>query len=237
MSRSVAPGGSGSPVSRSGRLLDVRGPTSLGYELADAFGFELVPSRVRQHLQSSALIGTDSLSASSDPPAVMKRADGTFYQSAAAWWGDEKRLLVFTYEREMERVGGKQFRPASTWSVNGSLSRLGPVGGPERSVWRFDASGAGEAARKTPTTDDPLDLLPPEVVGLIRGGDTDAWQLHRKEWASETVVGMHFTTGRALLLRAVREATSRKALSSADWHLETLDAPVVEKAPVLLACP
>jgi hypothetical protein len=48
---------------------------------------------------------------------------------------------------------------------------------------------------------------------------------------------MHFTTGRALLLRAVREATSRKALSSADWHLETLDAPVVEKAPVLLACP
>jgi hypothetical protein len=48
---------------------------------------------------------------------------------------------------------------------------------------------------------------------------------------------MSLTTGRALLFRAVREATSRRALPSADWHVETLDAPVVEHAPVLLACP
>ena len=120
---------------------------------------------------------------------------------------------MFGYEREMERVGEKQFRPASTWSVNGILSRLGPVGGPERSVWRFDASGAGEAARKTSETDDPLDLLPPELVRPLRDGDADAWRLYRKGWASETVVAMSLTTGRALLFRAVREATSRQSAS------------------------
>jgi hypothetical protein len=205
--------------------------------MAAAVGFDLVPSRVRQQLQSRDFIGTDSLSATSDPPAVMRRSDGTFYQSSEAWWGDERRLLVFGYEREMERVGEKQLRPASTWSVNGILSRLGPVGDPERSVWRFDASGAGEAARKTSETDDPLDLLPPELVRPLRDGDADAWRLYRKGWASETVVAMSLTTGRALLFRAVREATSRRALPSADWHVETLDAPVVEHAPVLLACP
>ena len=233
----MTPGGSGSPVSRSGRPLDVRRPTRLGYETADAVGFDLVPSRVRQQLQSRDLIGTYSLSATSDPPAVMKRSDGTFYQLSEAWWGDERQLLVFRYEREMERVGEKQFRPASTWSVNGVLRRLGPVGGPERSVWRFDASGAGEAARETSKTDDPLDLLPTELVRPLRDGEADAWRLYKKGWASETVIAMSLTRGRALLFRAVREATSRRALPSADWHVETLDAPVVEEAPVRITCP
>ena len=172
MSRSVTPGEVAPPShDRDGHSRT--GPTSLGYEMAAAVGFDLVLSRVRQQLQSRDFIGTDSLSATSDPPAVMRRSDGTFYQSSEAWWGDERRLLVFGYEREMERVGEKQFRPASTWSVNGILSRLGPVGDPERSVWRFDASGAGEAARKTSETDDPLDLLPPELVRPLRDGDAD----------------------------------------------------------------
>ena len=205
--------------------------------MAEAVGFDLVPSLVRQQLQSRDLIGTDPLCATSDPPAVMRRSDGTFFQSSEAWWGDERQLLVFRYEREMERVGEKQFRPASTWSVNGVLGRLGPVGGPERSVWRFEVSGAGEAARRTPKTDDPFDLLPPELVRPLRDGVADAWRLFREGWASETVVAMHLTTGHALLFRAVREATSRRTLPSADWHVETLDAPVVEHAPVRITCP
>jgi hypothetical protein len=167
----------------------------------------------------------------------MRRSDGTFYQSSEAWWGDERRLLVFGYAREMKRVGEKQFRPASAWSVNGILSRLGPVRGPERSVWRLDLPGTGEAAGKASKTDDPLDLLPPELVCPLRDGEADAWRLYRKGWASETVVAMSLSTERALLFRALREAASRRALPSADWHIETLDAPVVERAPVRFICP
>lgn len=233
----MTPRGSGSPVSRSGRPLDVRGPTRFEYETADAVGFDVVPLRVRKQLRSTDLIGTDYLSATSDVPVVMKRPDGTFHQSAEAWWGDERQLLVFGYEREMKRVGEKQFRPTSTWSVNGVLRRLGRVGGPERSVWRFDASGAGAITHKIPTTDDPLDLLPLELVRPLRGGNADAWQLYGKGWASETVVAMSLSTGRALLFRAVREAASRRALSPADWHVETLNAPVIEHAPVRITCP
>ena len=111
MSRSVTPRGSGSPVSRSGRPLDVHEPApDSEYETADA-GFDVVPLRVRKQLRSTDLIGTDYLSATSDVPVVMKRPDGTFHQSAEAWWGDERQLLVFGYEREMKRVGEKQFRP------------------------------------------------------------------------------------------------------------------------------
>jgi hypothetical protein len=71
------------------------------------------------------VIGTEPLSASSDPPAVMRRSDGTFHQCAEAWWGDERQLFVFRYEREMEQVGEKQFRPASPWSVDGIVSLKG----------------------------------------------------------------------------------------------------------------
>ena len=110
---------------------------------------------------------------------------------------------MFGYEREMKRVGEKQFRPTSTWSVNGVLRRLGRVGGPERSVWRFDASGAGAITHKILTTDDPLDLLPLELVRPLRGGNADAWQLYGKGWASETVVAMSLSTGRELLFRVV----------------------------------
>jgi hypothetical protein len=63
MSRSVTPRGSGSPAPRSGGQLVGRGPTNLGYETAEAVGFELVPERVRQYLLSSAVIGTEPLSA------------------------------------------------------------------------------------------------------------------------------------------------------------------------------
>ena len=167
----------------------------------------------------------------------MRRSDGTFHQCAEAWWADEGRLFVFRYEREMEQVGEKQFRPASPWSVDGIVSRLRPVGGPERSVWRFDGSDAGEAPGKGVKTDDPLDLLPPDLVLPIRDGVADAWQVYGKGWARETVVAMHITRGGVLLLRAVREATSRRALSTSEWHVETLEAPVVDHAPVQFACP
>lgn len=46
MSRSVTHRGSGSPTPRSGGQLVGRGPTNLGYETAEAVGFELVPERV-----------------------------------------------------------------------------------------------------------------------------------------------------------------------------------------------
>ena len=233
----MTPRGSGSPAPRSGGQVVGRGPTSLGYETAEAVGFEVVPERVRRCLLSSAVIGIESLSASSDSPTVMRRSNGTFYQGAQAWWGDERRLFVFGYEREMEQVGEKQFRPAGMWSVDGILSRLRPVGGPERSVWRFDSSDAGEAPRKGVKTDDPLDLLPPDLVLPIRDGDADAWQVYGKGWAREIVVAMHITKSGVLQLRAVREATSRRALSTSEWHVETLDAPVAEHAPVQFACP
>jgi hypothetical protein len=85
--------------------------------------------------------------------------------------------------------------------------------------------------------DDPLDLLPPDLVLPTRDGVADAWQVYGKGWARETVVAMHMTKSGVLLFRAVREATSRRALSTSEWHVETLDAPVAEHAPVQFACP
>ncbi len=232
MGRSVTPAGGGLPASPSGRALTRRGPGSLGYESTDAAGFEVVPVQVRQTLTSAALIGPEALSASSDRPTVRRRGDATFYQLGRAWWGDERALLTFQYQREMQRVSGTQFRPASGWRVDGTLSRLGSIGGSEQSVWHFDPLGANPAPPRTSTTDDPLDILPAEVTRPVREGTADAWRLHRKGWASETVVAMRTSPGRALLLRAVREATSLRGLPLADWLITTLEAPIIETLPV-----
>jgi hypothetical protein len=120
--------------------------------------------------------------------------------------------------------------------VEGQLSRLGGSGGIEHSTWRYDAAGATEGAGRTPKTDDPLDILPPDLARPVREGVAAAWRTWISKSADETVVAMYCTNERVLLLHSVREASSRRALALTDWHAETLNAPVTEREIVRFVC-
>ena len=229
MGKPIVPSGGRPPVSGSGRSLDRRGPGQLSYEEADDIGFDVVPMQIRKALRSRSLIGSQALAADGRDPIVKRRADGTCYQTGDAWWGDETRLLVIDYRRDMEQIGERQFRPAGAWRVEGQLSRLGGVGGPEHSTWSYDAAGTTGGAGRTPKTHDPLDILPPDLARPVREGVAAAWKTWNSKSADETVVAMYCTNERVLLLRSVREASSRRALALADWHAETLNAPVTER--------
>ena len=134
MGKPIVPSGGRPPVSGSGRSLDRRGPGQLAYEEADDIGFDVVPMQIRKALRSRSLIGSQAFAADGRDPIVKRRADGTCYQTGDAWWGDETRLLVIDYHRDMEQIGERQFRPAGAWRVEGQLSRLGRRhGSPQRS--------------------------------------------------------------------------------------------------------
>ena len=222
-------------VSRGGAL-SARGPASVDYAPATEVGFEIVPGVVRARLFATSLIGSKALSASCEAMRLRRRSNGTYYQSAKAWWGDESRALMMTVEREMSTRGSRQYSPSGAWNVTGTLYRLGTTDRPFTTTWRFDAQGSKGTASPPVVTDDPLDLLPAEVAAPIRGGLSDVWREHSRASAAEYLTAIRIVNDRVLLLEAHRSATTTRQLLGAEWVLTTLDAPITAREPIRFTC-
>ncbi|MGC8511339.1 MAG: hypothetical protein ACP5PB_10770 [Acidimicrobiales bacterium] len=221
-----------------GGAISARGPASVDYVPATDVGFETVPSVVRAQLFATRVIGSKALSASCTGMYLRRRANGTHYQSAKAWWADETRAVLITLQREMAHRGGRQYAPSGPWSVTGTLYHLGPADRPLTTTWRFDAPAATGTAKAPPTvSDDPLDVLPAEVVAPIRGGLSDAWREHSRDSATEYLTAIRVVNDdRVLLLEANRTAATVRQLADAAWVLTTLDAPITRHDPIRLTC-
>lgn len=215
-----------------GGAMSVRGPATVDYVAAAAVGFEIVPAVVRARLVAARLIGSTALSAGCEGLRTRRRANDTYYQSGEAWWGDATRAVLFTVRRELTHRGGDRYAPRSPWDVSGTIYYLGDVGGPERSTWQFDtATSKARNASRPVTTDEPLDLLPPDVAAPVRGGRSDVWREHDPDSAAEHLSAIRTFDDRVLLLGASRTAPNVRALTSAAWTLTTLDAPITRREP------
>ncbi|MCU1363802.1 MAG: hypothetical protein JWM55_1630 [Acidimicrobiaceae bacterium] len=228
---SPAPGGGNLEEVRGGGISH-RGPSSIGYTPAAAVGFEIVPEAVRSQLRAMGIIGVSQLCASCEELGVRRRPDGTHYQSGEAWWGDATRAVLMTLSREMVQRGGRQFSPGGAWRVSGMVHHLGDVGGPEKSTWQYDpAASTGKSDSPPVKTNDPLDLLPPDVAAPVRGGSSDVWLETSSSSATEYLTAIRVLANKVLQLEANRTARSKAALLRAAWTLTTLEAPITKSVP------
>jgi hypothetical protein len=199
---------------------------SIGYgPLVDAVGFDLMPRPVIDAL-SGLLIGPP-VAADAKPLVAKRQSDGTHYQQAVGWWAGADRYLTIDARRLLAPVEGQRLKPVSGWKIDGTVSYFRSGVMPTHSEWRFDPgtdSGAKKKSRER--VSDPLDALPEELVRPVRDADANAWRRYRQGWAEETIVAALAGPDRIKVLKAQRTATSRRALDSANWHVETLDAPI-----------
>jgi len=200
-------------------------PGRVSYVEASAVGFELLPGPVHASLIPH-LVG-DQIAADADEPVVKRRPDGTCYQQATGWWASADRYVDITATRPLVPAGKGRLQPAGSWTTRATIYDLAPGSAPVSSSWRFDGTAAGSDLKAAlRTVDDPLDTLPPPLVAPIRGGRSNAWRTWNERSAEETVVAALQLHDRVRVLKAWRHARSRRALATAEWHAEALDAPV-----------
>ncbi|MDA8284995.1 MAG: hypothetical protein M0Z42_17250 [Actinomycetota bacterium] len=220
----VTPGGP--PARRSGGIPAEQGAKTLAYVSVPRVGFEQVPEEIVGALVAEGILVGVEVAATAEPPLAKRRAEGSHYQLVTAWWASTSCYVVLDVRRELALAGEGRLRPAGTWSATGKVFHLPDSVQMATSVWRRSGGADGAGKPKSQRTDDPLDLLPPEVAKPVMGGQADAWREFGKSWATETVVASRLFADRVRVLRATRQATSRRALDGADWALETIDAPV-----------
>ena len=219
-----------------GGAIAARGPSTLNYVPADAAGFEIVPEVVRARLRATGVIGVTALCASANSLQLRRRADGSHYQTGTAWWADTGRAVMLDVYREMEHRGTRQYSPIGAWRVSGTVHHLRDVGGAERSTWQHDASPKGGSSSPPVVSDDPLDLLPPDVAAPVRGGLSDAWRDISDVSITEYLTAIRVSDHEVLFLEANRTARSDGALSRAPWSVTTLMAPVTKRVPFSFTC-
>lgn len=200
-------------------------PGRVSYVEASAVGFECLPEAVRGSLLPH-LVG-NRLAADADEPVAKRRADGTYYQQATGWWASSDRYLDINATRPLVPAGSGRLQPAGTWTISVTVYDLTPGSIPVASSWRFDgAAAASDLKTALRTVDDPLDTLPPPLVAPVRDGRSNAWRTWTDRSAEETVVAALQLNGRVRILKAQRRARSRRGLTTAEWQVEALDAPV-----------
>lgn len=226
------------PVPRSSRLSPAipgsgtrRQPGSIDYTPADAVGFDQIPRAVVEAL-GGVLLGPP-LAADAEQPVARRKADGTYYQHAKGWWVGGDRYVTIDARRLLAPAEGQSLRPITGWKIDGTINHFAPGAVPVNSQWRFDPGDPGGSGKqRRPSADDPLDVLPDQLIAPIRGAEASAWREYGRGWAEETIVAVLATHGRCRVLKAQRSATSRRALESADWHAVTLDAVIGFVQPI-----
>lgn len=137
----------------------------------------------------------------------------------------------------MELRSGQKFSPSGAWNVTGVIHRLGDVGGPFITKWKFEGKPPGGDGSSPPVaTNDPLDLLPPEVAAPVRGGLSDAWMITTSSSATEYLTAIRVFGDEVLLLEANRRARTETNLNRSQWKLTTLQAPVNESETFAFVC-
>lgn len=220
----------------SGAIASLRTPSEisrgasrqLNYIRSEIIGFEYVPKQVIRQLRQEGIIAGAEIAAYADPPVVKRRNDCSVYQVVSdAWWADDTRLVVFEVVRDLEDLGGKNFRPTGAWAPRGTAYQL-PAGisaityscAPEPGGSQQDSGGAAAAAEH------PLDVLPEYLQPSLRGGMAGARIEWGRKWARETVVAHRVDAGRVRVLRAEREGKSQQSLIRSTWTITSLEAPV-----------
>ena len=238
MSKDVAPRSSNNPAKRTGGEvttsqgrsgeISTRSSGQLRYSPTDLVGFDHVPAEVVNQLHRENTIAGSEIAAWAEPPVTKRRADGSFYQVVSAWWADETRLVVFDVMRDLEQMGKGQFRPAGAWAPQGTVYQF-PSGvsavtyssTPEEAVSaKHGKGGANEIAK------DPLDVLPEYLQSPVRGGTAGACLQTGHKWVRETIVAQKVGGGRAHVLRAQRDASSKRSLPQSTWTITSIDVPV-----------
>ena len=215
----------------------MRGPATVDYVPVAVAGFEIVPSVVRARLFATKLIGSKALCASCTELRVRRRANGTYYQWAQAWWGDDARAVLFDVQREMTHRRGREYSPRGAWRVAGTLYHFGATERPFTTTWRFDAGSSTGATGSPPiAADDPLDLLPVEVAVPVRGGLSDVWREETRGRSAEYLTAVRVLSDRVLLLEATRHAKTPSGLARAEWVLTTLDASITGRETISFTC-
>ncbi len=218
------------------------GPASMDYSPASAVGFEVLPAVVRTRLKAEGVIRSKPLTASCLGLNVKRRADASHYQTGTAWWADQSIATFIECQREMEHRDGKAYSARGDWIVSGVMYHLDEVGGPEVSTWMFDGRSAGREGSVPPAhTDDPLDLLPPEVAAPVRGGLSDVWMDivwtgPTDSHATEYLRAIRVVGGEAFLLAGTRTAPAKGSLFNAEWALTTLIAPIATSETFSFTC-
>lgn len=203
-----------------------RAPGAIGYEDADAVGFDQMPRSVVDAL-AGVLLGPP-IAADAEPLVAKRRGGGTHYQQATGWWAGGDRYVSIDARRLLAPTEGQRLKPVTGWKIDGTVRYFAAGVLPTYSQWRFDAGvdeGAGKGRRSR--TDDPLDVLPEQLTAPVRGANANAWRGYGPGWAEETIVAALTTPNRVRILKAQRKATSRRGLGAADWHAVTLEAPIV----------
>jgi hypothetical protein len=216
----ATPGGAGEFSTRSsGRLT---------YKLAERVAFDLVPDEVARQLRGQNLLAGPEIAAWAKGPVTRRRGDGSAYQVISAWWAGEARLLVFDATRDLAEAGKGRFRPTGTWTAHGTVYQF-PPGVSAATYTSAPAAGgpqAGTHSQALAITGDPLEVLPEYLRSPLRGGTAGAYLETTDGYARETIVAQRVAGGRAHVLRAQREAGSKRALPGAAWTITSLEAPV-----------
>lgn len=220
------------PTSRPSRALAQRPPGALAqrspgaidYEPADAVGYDRLPQQVRD--QMANLLDGAEVAASANDPETKKRPDGSHYRAVEGWWASVSRFVEINARQELQAIGDNHFRPSGAWHVSARVDHFPPNLELMATRWRFDAAGSGLTPGKQRKADDALDALPPKLAAPVVGGLSDAWRESSRGWAQETIVAARVVEGRVRILKATREATSGRALTSTDWLALTLEAPI-----------
>lgn len=219
--------GASSPTPQ-GHSPATRAPGLISYgDVVDRVGFEIVPEELVAELTRSGVLGGELWAGGAESPVARRRKDGSYYQHIAAWWASEQRFVRFDATRALVMGDDGKLRPTSAWGASGSIRDFPSRIVPTRSTWRYEVANlVPESGRRPPRPEatHTLDVLPRLVTRPLAGGTSDAWQKTRRGWACEEIMACNVTGGRVHLLRARREATSRRALESANWVTETVDS-------------
>ncbi len=233
-----------SPVRRSGDSTPVAGNTNkrLEYEKTDKVGFETLPVEIREALSTRKVMLGKEICGDAGYPVTKKRSDGSHYQEITAWWAGTGSYVDIRAVRELRQNSNGSFSPSGSWSAASTVYILPPNLKAVHSVWRSVGSSGYPVKQSTTTTldeisDNPLDILPPQVVAPVIGGASNAWQYYSKNFANETVVASKLVDDHIRALRAGREGRSHKALPNCDWQVDTIDAPIIDTRLVAIGKP
>lgn len=214
------------------------GGERLDYTDVDRVGFDKLPVEIREAVSGRKIMLGGVICADAENPVAKRRSDGSYYQEMKAWWVGAGSYVDIRAVRELVQAGDGRLRPNGPWSAASIVYTLPPGVRAMHSVWRSaESSGSGSKQDTGTLTDDALDILPPQVAAPVAGGLSDAWLEWGKGFAHEVVVALRPLDGRIRALRAERSGRSRKMLPNCDWHIDTVDAPIIGKRLAAVGSP
>lgn len=213
-------------------------------------GWDRMPKEVAQRVhdevtrRAQCTAPTGQLAAGSTVKVTRRRPDRSTYQTRSGWWCSTELLCEVEVRRSLQELPDGRFKPAGSWQVH--EMRWYQLVEPVTKTRRYDAGGGAEspsAPASTVTTHDPLEVIPPSAVAMVRDGlrGKDCWQSTWPEGkAAEIVVAYAIVDMRLTVLHAQRVASAVENLGSAPWSvtvtragLEPLavDTPAADTGP------